>query len=95
MPPTDPRYLAYTPEELWVEWFEDMLEKDPEKLKDAFVTKEEATGAVFTGNKAFDEAEAAAVKGDYDALDRLVSSWDTGSSPVEDAPEGGFVDVYK
>ncbi len=95
MPPTDPRYLAYTPEALWIEWFEDMLEKDPDKLKEAFVTKEEANGAVFTGNKAFDEAEALAVSGDYAALDRLTSSWDTGSSPVEEPPEEGFVDVYK
>lgn len=95
MPPTDPRYLAYTPEQAWAELLEDLIEKDPAKVTKLFGEKKEAVQYV-TGNTEIDAVEAANARGDFDEVARLLDSW---GKPGEEAPaakieEDVFADSY-
>ena len=96
MPPTDPRYLAFTPEELWLEYLEDFTERSPDKVDEAFApsSTKEATKYV-TKDEVFNEVEDAAAAGDFDEVRRMVESWDAPKS-AEPAPvvEEEFSDQY-
>lgn len=93
MPPTDPRYLAYTQEQLWVELIEDLLEKDPSKVAKLFGDRKSAVQYV-TGNADVDAVEAASARGDFTEVERLLESW--GGQPAQPASEAEdvFADRY-
>ena len=79
-----------TPEDLWLEWLEDMTEKSPDKLDEVLGTPEAEEAVQFvTGDDQFDAVDAAASQGDTAAVERLLDSW--GKGP---APEDGFEDAY-
>ena len=79
-PPTDPRYLAYTPEELWVEYLEDIYERNPAALRE-FDVQEDTV--LQTGDKEIDEIERRLAEGEDP--DEVLAGWGN-SSPK--APDG-------
>lgn len=93
MPPTDPRYLAYTPEQMWVEFMEDMLERDPDKL-DKLLGIDKAAVQYVTGVSDIDALEAANARGDHAEVARLVSLWGKPAAAAVEAEEEVFADSY-
>ena len=81
LPPTDPTYLDYTIEELWLEYFEDLYEAEPN-----FQLEEEREDVVFsgTGDAAFDKVEAllAAGNGEKAVLAEL-EQWEGKRPPAQ------------
>jgi hypothetical protein len=92
MPRTDPRLLDMTPEDLWLEYLEDVAEKAPEKLDQLFKVEEDDTAVQYvTGNKEFDAVDEAAAKGDFEAVEKMLDSWGSVDIPL---PDDGFSDTY-
>lgn len=71
-PPTDPRYLAYTPEDLLLEFFEDYYADHPERRVER--RTHEATGAQYavTGDPLIDKWEREIAEGREPDLDEGV-----------------------
>lgn len=93
MPRTDPRFLEYTPEELWLEYLEDLAEKAPEKLDELFKDAEQEAVQYVTGDASFDTVDALAAKGDFESVEKMLDSWESPKAP--DKVEDVFVDEYE
>lgn len=91
MPRTDPRFLDFTPEELWLEYLEDLTEKAPEKLNEMFKDSEKEAVQYVTGDNSFDQVDALAAKGDFDSVEKMLESWE---SKATDKVEDVFADEY-
>ena len=77
LPPTSAEYLAYTPEELWVEFYEDYYETHPNEALDDVAENDNVQ--FVTGDPEFDALERRIVEGapDEEILAEL-SSWVSG-----------------
>lgn len=70
LPPTDERYLAYTWEELLLEFFEDLYENDRKQFA-SFQRPDENEEAVLTGDPVIDELERRLAAGEDIGMEDL------------------------
>lgn len=93
MPPTDPRYLAMTPEQLWLEYLEDALETDADKLNRMLDPNySETVVQHVTGVEDIDAVEAANARGDTAEVERLLADWEQPAAGTSStAPEAEVI----
>ena len=79
LPPTHEAFFAYTPEELWVEFYEDYFEENP---NEAFEISKEDDVQFVTGDDSFDEVERRLADGSMslEELDAVLDGWE-GKTP--------------
>lgn len=90
MPPTSQEFGAYTHEQLWVEFFEDVYERNP----NATLATLDENGDVVddvqytnTGDPEIDQLEAMMASDDFDPeeLQRILESWEGDAAPSKRA----------
>ncbi len=82
LPPTSPLFLAYTAEELWIEYFEDYYEKHPTTdIDESDITPDDRVQLV-TGDPGIDKVEAMLAEEtvDEEAIMREIESWESGTA---------------
>ena len=106
MPPTSNEFLAYTPDELWMEFYEDYYEAKPSEID----IDEDGEDVVFvTGDPEYDELEKRISEGTIsdDEIQEVLRGWGgerskdgemTEQDPVVEQPipdiGSGFEDNY-
>ena len=93
LPPTSDEYLRYTNEELWLEFYSDYYENNPnEPLDDA----EKNDDVQFvTGDEDFDRLEQMIADGASDEdVERELASWEVENEKLVDELGDGFDDDY-
>jgi len=82
LPPTDPRYGAYTDEELLLEFFEDLWESDPRRAMSLLGTVEDDI-LLETGDAELDDVERRLAAGEDP--DEVLKGWGEGSGDRDTA----------
>lgn len=82
LPPTSAEFLAYTNEELWVEFYEDYYEAHPQEALDDLTEHDNVQ--FVTGDAEFDALESRIVEGASDEeILAAITAWESGDGVPE------------